>query len=146
MKRKKHRTKRRTYRSKRKTTRARRKPRHKRKVRKFATSWHKYQSEVAARNRREDIKKYGSLAKARAARKEWQKKFLAEQQEALKREGWWNNTRRSSPPSYVSATPSVMAPDVRDRYEKLMRLAKSDNVHEATLARQRAQELLRRSA
>jgi len=39
------------------------------KRRKFASSWHRYASEVAARNRRRDIKEYGSIANARAARR-----------------------------------------------------------------------------
>jgi hypothetical protein len=109
----------------------------------------RYVSDVAARNRRKDIKRYGSIKAARAARKREQAETQEAQQAAnkatgaaRKREWEARQAHTTSPTSSSTATPRrATSREHCDRVEKLQRLSTSSNPHEAALAKQRAREL-----
>ena len=105
--------------------------------RKYATSYHRYTAEVAARNRRADIKEYGSIKNARAARRAAARKF---------REGWSQSPPRWSSTPPRPATPPPPPPPRPDPGYEARRAAREAEINRLKREQQEAHERTMREA
>lgn len=140
-----------------------------RKKRTYATSWHKHASEVAARRRRADVRKHGSLSAARKERKaraerdwdarkanesDWRKAFVARHGRTPSDFDWmsdfnytWRERYETAEPSHGRASTATSVEDRRSRILAKLRTLANDSrtpAGERAAARARIAEILGR--
>ena len=116
----------------------------------------RHAKQVAARRRRADTRRYGSVRKAQEARRRERKEAWARRplgggatMWSYYNGEWTPIDERAQPRTFYEDPPVAYDPPeaqpapshAKDLVEKLLRLAKSSNPHEADLARERAHEI-----